>query len=489
MVDSVALYSYPCRSNCWRVYDQCIDEGIPASILDNALYCNETYADIGARFLPSNHTTPCVSDAQQNTPPAPCYEGFSACGDTCCPSCPVRLASSAQEDFLQNWITACSWISFFCALACTITWLIFPAKRSFPSVFVLYLSVSALGVSIGFLISQSGSTVVHCADAFTPADRSNPGCFFQAVFFQYFFLAAACWWVCFAFSVNQYVVFNRQLQGYSKYDHAFSWGLPGVLTLAAIASDSIAYSQNARICFLKENTGVQVGLFFLWLGLIGLVGTALMCQLLWYIFAMKKKMAGQRSGGKHGVSPKTIIFFVGYNIIIVYTFFFNLSTLGLQDKINQVTQDYLDCGVARADTGVYLFFWPNGTLIGPDPTIYIPELAAAGLSVRDLPTRYEYASSCNKASPISFPAIVINTTLVTLIGLWVFLLFGLTQENAQLWHHMIAKRIFSDYSVTQQPTKTASKAPTELQRRGTLTSTAKETTTSSAAHSPRESGG
>eukprot|EP00004_Rigifila_ramosa_P023980 TRINITY_DN6836_c0_g1_i1.p1 TRINITY_DN6836_c0_g1~~TRINITY_DN6836_c0_g1_i1.p1 ORF type:complete len:373 (-),score=57.41 TRINITY_DN6836_c0_g1_i1:158-1276(-) len=295
------------------------------------------------------------------------------------------------------------------------------------------------GCSIATLQISSLKTA-NAQDAVTPADESTPACFFQAVLFQYFFLAAACWWLCFAFSVNQQVVHNRQLQGYSKYDHAFSWGLPGILTIAAIASDSIAYSQNARICFLKEEAGAQIGLFFFWLGLIGLVGTVLMCQLVWYAIAVQRSLAGQKHGGRK-VSMKTVVFFVGYNLIIVYTFFFNISTLGLQDKINQVTISFFECAVDQSQNAQYLYYWPNGTLIGPDPSVVSTELAAAGLTLRDLTAVYSYATDCKLEAPIAFWAITLNTTLVTLVGLWVFLLFGLSRENVKLWRGVVNKAL------------------------------------------------
>eukprot|EP00004_Rigifila_ramosa_P025889 TRINITY_DN785_c0_g1_i1.p1 TRINITY_DN785_c0_g1~~TRINITY_DN785_c0_g1_i1.p1 ORF type:complete len:199 (-),score=27.81 TRINITY_DN785_c0_g1_i1:104-700(-) len=174
-----------------------------------------------------------------------------------------------------------------------------------------------------------------------------------------------------------------------------------------------------------------------------------MLEVMWTIMRVSQAVSQHKTGKRTKVPIRSIIFILGYNFIIVFTFFYNIATVGLLDKINQAQVDYDIC-LANGD---YIYFWPNGTYIGPNPLIIVDELYASGMQITDL--RPRLVNDCVHDSPVSFPLVVINTTLITLVGLWVFLLFGLTTENAALWERFITKGRTSFFSGSQSNTRTS----------------------------------
>eukprot|EP00004_Rigifila_ramosa_P028534 TRINITY_DN970_c0_g1_i16.p1 TRINITY_DN970_c0_g1~~TRINITY_DN970_c0_g1_i16.p1 ORF type:complete len:599 (-),score=129.38 TRINITY_DN970_c0_g1_i16:36-1832(-) len=425
----------PCFEMCNVTYDACVGSLGPA-LANQALGLCQFLPVRGQLYIPSGLDSPCRTVAELT---AMVGEGTSIiCTDTlrpcknnteCCPACPIPLSNANNEDFLQHWIQACSWIAFVGSVMCVATWTAIPQKRKFPSSIVLWLGVCTLGVSVAFILSLGGDSV-HCQDDVTLATRTNAGCFFQSTMFQFFFLAGACWWACFAFNVNRLIVGHKNLSSFNRYYHAVSWGVPGLLTFVSIVSDSIVYSQTSRICFLKDKPGEQVGLFFFWLGLIGLVGSALMGHVIYEIMIVSSRVT-EKAGKKTTVPFRTVAFIVGYNTIIIFTFFYNMASLGLNDKIYADQARYLDC-LGQTESRVY---WQNGTYIGPNLADAYSLVVSLGLDTSVL--RVVYESNCRHNPPVDFGLVVANTTVVTLVGLWLFLLFGATAENLVLWKRLL----------------------------------------------------
>eukprot|EP00004_Rigifila_ramosa_P028546 TRINITY_DN970_c0_g1_i9.p1 TRINITY_DN970_c0_g1~~TRINITY_DN970_c0_g1_i9.p1 ORF type:complete len:604 (-),score=138.01 TRINITY_DN970_c0_g1_i9:69-1880(-) len=445
----------PCFEMCNVTYDACVGSLGPA-LANQALGLCQFLPVRGQLYIPSGLDSPCRTVAELT---AMVGEGTSIiCTDTlrpcknnteCCPACPIPLSNANNEDFLQHWIQACSWIAFVGSVMCVATWTAIPQKRKFPSSIVLWLGVCTLGVSVAFILSLGGDSV-HCQDDVTLATRTNAGCFFQSTMFQFFFLAGACWWACFAFNVNRLIVGNKNLSRFNKYYHAISWGLPGVLTFASIVSDSIVYSQTSRICFLKDKPGEQVGLFFFWLGLIGLVGTALMGHVIYEIMRVSNKIDGGKSGKKTAVPIRTVVFIVGYNAIIVFTFFYNMASLSLNSKIQKEQDAHLTC-LGESIPNAY---WPNGTYAGPATDYNVLQMFYnANIPLEEV--IFRVSDQCIPNDVVNFDLVVVNTTLVTLVGFWVFLLFGLSKENFILWKRFIHGNLDS-LGVTQTVRSTQS---------------------------------
>eukprot|EP00004_Rigifila_ramosa_P028541 TRINITY_DN970_c0_g1_i4.p1 TRINITY_DN970_c0_g1~~TRINITY_DN970_c0_g1_i4.p1 ORF type:complete len:606 (-),score=147.03 TRINITY_DN970_c0_g1_i4:90-1907(-) len=427
----------PCFEMCNVTYDACVGSLGPA-LANQALGLCQFLPVRGQLYIPSGLDSPCRTVAELT---AMVGEGTSIiCTDTlrpcknnteCCPACPIPLSNANNEDFLQHWIQACSWIAFVGSVMCVATWTAIPQKRKFPSSIVLWLGVCTLGVSVAFILSLGGDSV-HCQDDVTLATRTNAGCFFQSTMFQFFFLAGACWWACFAFNVNRLIVGHKNLSSFNRYYHAVSWGVPGLLTFVSIVSDSIVYSQTSRICFLKDKPGEQVGLFFFWLGLIGLIGSAFMGQVIYEILIIGSRVT-EKSGKKTTVPLRTVAFIVGYNTLIIFTFFYNMASLGVNDKIYKDQDRFYACLMesTAAEPNVY---WLNRTFIGHDVLAAYQLAQSYGLSSASLIV--EYPNNCQHNQPIDFALVVANTTVVTLVGLWVFLLFGVSAENVVLWKRL-----------------------------------------------------
>eukprot|EP00026_Physarum_polycephalum_P008274 Phypoly_transcript_08356.p1 GENE.Phypoly_transcript_08356~~Phypoly_transcript_08356.p1 ORF type:complete len:378 (+),score=54.52 Phypoly_transcript_08356:340-1473(+) len=188
-----------------------------------------------------------------------------------------------------------------------------------------------------------------CDDPATYATAySNPRCGAQAFFFHVFGLASIMWWAVIAYHMFASVYLNQapELGKREKYYHLFAWGIPIVLAIAALATDSYAFAPPAAWCYIhdrsfsnnyntsyKSEAGIAMDywLFYIPLGLCILASFVFLAFVFWTVFQVLRKAKSLRKGGADLRIQGRIIFFLIFLFVLFIIIFQWRVGLDVQD--------------------------------------------------------------------------------------------------------------------------------------------------------------
>ncbi|KAJ3152159.1 hypothetical protein HDU89_001378 [Geranomyces variabilis] len=204
----------------------------------------------------------------------------------CCLPCPATdhlYPPSASTAFVPG-MTGVRIFSSLCAAFVFISYAILPGKRSYPRIFILYISAllpiwQMLGAS--WLYGDQGRNVFCAADGVTSASwDSNAACAIQGVGIIWASTATGCWCVATILNLHMQIVWSSDFMARHRWLlHLASWGIPTII--AGFATDLEAVEYDSRgICTV--NGQYEAYLVFVPLGIISAVIWFLhSCTTLW----------------------------------------------------------------------------------------------------------------------------------------------------------------------------------------------------------------
>ncbi|KJH51104.1 fz domain protein [Dictyocaulus viviparus] len=174
-----------------------------------------------------------------------------------------------------GWAVACC----VCALFTITTFTIDLARFAYPVRPILYMAVCYLVISVVYMIGVVGEDSFACGPyGETPQLLVTQGgegtaCSALAVAHYYFTIASSVWWVvlCLAW----FLAANRKwgaesIAGLAPYLHAASWGMPALLSVIVLVTNSIDGDIFTGICSVG-NLQPKVLFYYLFLPIIGCI--------------------------------------------------------------------------------------------------------------------------------------------------------------------------------------------------------------------------
>lgn len=174
-----------------------------------------------------------------------------------------------------GWAVACC----VCALFTITTFLIDLARFAYPVRPILYMAICYLVISVVYMIGVVGEDSFACGpygetpQLLVAQGGEGTGCSVLAVFHYYFTIASSVWWVvlCLAW----FLAANRKwgaesIAGLAPYLHAASWGIPALLSVIVLVTNSIDGDIFTGICSVG-NLQPNMLLYYLFLPLTGCI--------------------------------------------------------------------------------------------------------------------------------------------------------------------------------------------------------------------------
>ena len=193
--------------------------------------------------------------------------------DNCAAPCHSPYFTTEDRQFTELWLSI--W-SILCCLSTSVTFLTFlidPARFHYPERPIMYLALSYLMVSIGYLIRMTaGHDMVACQlqrlgpGASTSFDNklvtrvAMPGsghdetgflCSSVFVLIYFFTMSSSVWWVLLTFTWFLSAGLKWATESISRYStvyHCLAWILPMVTTLAALVTSSVEGDNVGGLC-------------------------------------------------------------------------------------------------------------------------------------------------------------------------------------------------------------------------------------------------
>ncbi|KAL6043568.1 Fzd5p [Balamuthia mandrillaris] len=375
----------------------------------------------------------------QGALPYSCPSGFHPEKNFCTYDCPQPLVTDEEYDALQLVITIFGWISFVFLSLLIASYLIVPSKRSYPAHLPLFFFIALLGRSFAFCLgSMVGHHEVWCGDDNTANQWGDPWCTIQGIFFVYFTLAGAAWWLAISVQLFLSVVAGRSTATFTEKEffgckpslnavfHLSCWLLPLVPVIIALSAHRLGFG-NDLWCTIhsaeqlvfettpngpvhQEDTVSQSNIW----NLVLLTLPIFVCVLIGVVLLLMVVILGYKKshqGWKFFTYQWRLI---GFLMIYVWIYTFVLS---YQIHFHATKEDqyheyslFLKCSFRNAAAEV---------LDQPVP------------------------SDCVLDSKISYPVWMLATFSEVAQGFFVFLIFGTSVEILNAWFYLIRNRRLS----------------------------------------------
>ena len=295
----------PCRELCERVNSDCKDEveNLKKNHPDLQLpevNCTElaTFQEVNGRCvvhvdeptrLPTA-ATGLVPDGSESTTtdgqlcgsPRVCTDGFvqrtgSVFADirNCAEPCPGVLTSTEENDFATAWLSVWSALCLLFSVATIVCWVISYRSYHYPLTPILHIAIcyAALALTYVLALATGRQSICYFPDGTGGANVSSVAggkfsgglCTFTFFTGYFFTVASWCWWIVIA--VTWFLQAPLKFQGSSTERkglqvlyHVVSWGVPLVLTVSAMATQSYEANSITRLCQISvHNSGAQYG--------------------------------------------------------------------------------------------------------------------------------------------------------------------------------------------------------------------------------------
>ncbi|KAL6041671.1 hypothetical protein QOT17_024822 [Balamuthia mandrillaris] len=393
-------------------------------------------ADGGQTFF--NATLTCSQGNKNGSMNYRCPEGFhQAEGNFCTYDCPQPLVTDQQYDSLTTMTTVTGWISFVCLLVLIGSYVVTPAKWSYPAFLPLFFFSALLGRCFAFCLgSMVGHYDVWCGDDGEPNQWGDPWCTIQGMLFVYFTLAGAGWWAVISAQLFFSVVINIDAFGRNiKYPlmsllHGSCWGLPLIPLVIALATEHLGYGHelwctihsSEELNFEPTPQGpehqrdeqAEANLWNLALFTIPILVLVCICTvLLTFVIVVGYKKSNQ--GLKFFISQwRLMAFLLLYIIIYSFVLSFQINFHAAKEEQYSEYSSFLKCTFNQA----------AGEAVGAPP-----------------------AEICELKSQVSYPLWMVSTFCEVGQGFFVFLIFGTSAEVYRaLWYLLKHQRFASSAS-------------------------------------------
>ncbi|PAV59649.1 hypothetical protein WR25_21244 [Diploscapter pachys] len=165
--------------------------------------------------------------------------------------------NSRMRRYLRIWTGAWSMGCCVCSLFTVITFLIDLDRFAYPVRPILYMALCYFAISIVYMIGVVGEDRFACGNyGSTPTqlvtqEGENVWCSALAVAHYYFLMASSAWWVimCLAWFLAANLKWGAEsIAGLAAHFHAIAWGIPGVLSVVVLITNSVDGDVFTGIC-------------------------------------------------------------------------------------------------------------------------------------------------------------------------------------------------------------------------------------------------
>ncbi|CAB4413529.1 unnamed protein product [Rhizophagus irregularis] len=273
----------PCKSTCTNVIESCVTNSKNASaetqeiikeyILSHTFFPRDCNGNI-TTSPPLNYEYPtegCNSSSQLSNRPK-CFKPLiedhkwvetnkseitskEFCRNGCCVPCPQPYAlyppNQMKEGFMATQILRI--LSVIGSGIILFSYVVLPGYRTHPNILILFASLSIFLYSSNVFFSIMDPERVQCATEIIPSTQANNPffCGLQGALLIFSSLATAIWVGFIILNLHVQTVWNSNIMDDKRvYLHIIGWGIPAILTIIALKTNSINY-QFATLCFVK----------------------------------------------------------------------------------------------------------------------------------------------------------------------------------------------------------------------------------------------
>ncbi|KAJ3183517.1 hypothetical protein HDU87_006839 [Geranomyces variabilis] len=436
----------PCLSTCQAATAQCTDIFTRAGIASQLPDCSSTVPGTGLAY-PADPTT-CVAPVARNSTgllpvttincPSPLVRNPNplappnprqACVGACCVACP-RLSSLFPPDKITDYLRV---TDAFRAVSAVLTAFILVSftvlqKRSRATAILWWFVFSVMLFSTTVFLSLGRRKTVQCTSEVTESDQhTNTLCAVQGGALLFAAIACVLWCSALVFNLHATAVWNSHtFSKHLKYIHAAVWSVCAILTGLNLGFGNISY-QFGGLCFLDVKWSSE--LFYY--PLTPFVGLAFVIHVITVIYvgriAVKasgnisttasSNSNGANSEGMRGESTRrrvTKIWKTSWRSILLIAVF--LSTFAWFFAFYFKYKDTLNAG----NNPPFVQEWFK-CVLGMNGS----QAACSGIATPHLP---------------SYSLLVTVDVLPSLLGVWLFVIFGIRGTLIAEWRTFFRKR-------------------------------------------------
>lgn len=420
-----------CYSQCNAVHTACPE--VPINMLPN---CTDK---LNLQFDP-NCLKPVLIGSTNSNPQPTCPFPFLPdplansnlssspyCLKGCCLKCPAQ--NVFYKENMVAGLVSTNVIRFLSALLAgfmALSYLLLPDKRSHPSAIILMLSISIFIFSIIAILPILNARAIQCHDEVTPSNQSNNGlCAFQGGVVIFSSFSTCCWVAALILNMHISIVWNSNFFS-TRYIllNSVCWGMPCLMTILSLANHYVQF-EFGTLCLLSID--VIYGYFFYPLIIIIMPAFVLHLATFFYIARISMKQgietelsrsvtsSGTKSRSLNAFSHQRhvinafkiqwralLIAVIASMTVIMYWIFYvvQVEKFNAAKENAAVVGEWLACVVSNPTS-------PQDNcadIIGP----YIP----------------------------SYGVVIFTETLVSMVGLWLFVVF-MRKSLLQEWQDWI----------------------------------------------------
>jgi len=355
-------------------------------------------------------------------------------GTGCVNDCQVPIYTRQEFNATNITLQVFVMISLIGSLVIAITFFVFRRKKRQPHVICIAVS-SAL-----FSIIQIPTLYVvpyperYCLGNGTPISQSNgwSACLFQAIFMQYFGLTTVLFWLIIACDLYLKIVWRyRDLSTYDRASIFLGWFLPIIpVIIIAANKDVFGYASPLPWCYMGSwvHNYYDYYFFFIPILMVSVVGTFFTFRVIYEIYKVNGGTSTETSAHKtnHFLTTsslkkliqrsKNVLLFVIFFLLVVYTLFsLRFIQFWYGQDIIDAAYEWQECVFSN-----FLFASQNNAdmICGRTPSY-----------------------------TLSYWIFLISS-LVTLCGAILLIpIFGITNDNKELWRDFLYKRIYKEFSL------------------------------------------
>ncbi|GMT28675.1 hypothetical protein PFISCL1PPCAC_19972 [Pristionchus fissidentatus] len=184
--------------------------------------------------------------------------------EDCSMSCDEEsmIIDNRERSTIRMWIAIWAGISFISSIFTVFTFLIDMNRFNYPVRPILYMAVCYTGISVIYLIGVSNGNNYSCSRMGTSLvvtqRLTNIKCTMMALVFYLCTNGAAAWWLvlCLSWFLTARLQWgNESISSLSIYFHCFGWGIPSILSLGLLITESIDGDVFSGICSVGNLSG------------------------------------------------------------------------------------------------------------------------------------------------------------------------------------------------------------------------------------------
>ncbi|CAD6190876.1 unnamed protein product [Caenorhabditis auriculariae] len=291
---------------------------------------------------------------------------------------------------IRFWTGAWSVACCVCSLFTLLTFVVDLQRFAYPVRPILYMAFCYLAISVVYMIGVVGEDRFACgAHGSTPSELvtqggENVGCSALAVGHYYFFMASSAWWLvlCLAWFLAANLKWGAEsIAALSPYFHALSWGVPAVLSVAVLVTNSIDGDVFTGVCSVG-NLQPAALFYFLFVPMTTClaIGVILLVCGIWSMLRIRSYIKLQQADVERNISKLEKLMFriSAFAVMYVLPTAINAAILCYQSmSVPGWLEEWLHLRCIRPDRDVFGFTRPtedcplHGETSELDVTIYL----------------------------------------------------------------------------------------------------------------------